>query len=93
MTKAQIDIQKGDEVSFVNYDSKTYILTGSVGFAFTNDSPAKFFKDDGSGDLVDANNDPITSIEVTRVHATTLIVDNEDVILKTDGKIYNAVIN
>ena len=85
-----VDIEKGDTLTLVEYNEKTYIHT-STHAPFTSDSPATFFADNGSGTLVDGDENPIEDFSVVRAHLSSLVIDNKDVIYKTDGKIFNAI--
>ena len=90
MSKSVLDIQKGDDVTFVEHGGKVYIHTATTS-PFTADSPATFFADNGTGALLDGEGNPIQDMTATRVHLTSVVLDNNDVILKTDGKIFNAI--
>ncbi len=92
MSKAILDIQKGDEITFVEYNSKKYIHT-STHSPFTTDNPATFFDDSGSGVLVDGDSNPIQDATVSQVHLSSLVVDFSDIIFKTDGKLFNAIVD
>lgn len=89
MAKFVMDIQKGDNYSTVEYDSKIYILSDQAPFNYG--TPLTLFKDDGTGTLVDSNNNPIEAVELISLHLKTYILDLSDIIFRTDGQIYHAV--
>lgn len=91
MSTAVLDIQKGDSIEVVEYSAKTYILCLELPSAITNDSPPKYLIE-GVGELVDENNNPLESVEGTRKHLTSVVVDNADTITRTDGKIFYAIV-
>ena len=91
MSTSVLDIQKGDTIEVVEYATKQYILGTELPEPLTNDAPSKYFIE-GVGELVDSDNNPLESVEGTRKHLTSLVVNNDDTIMRTDGKIFYAIV-
>lgn len=88
---ATLSIEKGDTITLVEYNGKSYIHT-STHSPFTADSPATFFDDSGSGVLVNKDLNPIEDFSIIRVHLSSITVNNNDTIFKTDGKLFHAIL-
>ena len=85
-----VDIQKGDGIEVVFYDSKNYLMTTEIN-PLSTDVPAKYMKD-GVGEIFDAESNPLVSMEGTRLHLSSFVCDVDDAIFRTDGKIFNAIV-
>ena len=89
MAKYGLGIAKGDNYSVLEYDSKTYIMDDSA--PFSEPGTITYFKDDGTGTLVDSEDNPIQAVELTALHIKTFTLDSSDVIFSTAGKLFHAV--
>lgn len=89
MAKFVMDIQKGDNYSVLEYDSKNYIMDDSAPFG--EPGTITYFKDDNTGVLVNSENNPIEAVELTALHLKTFTLDSNDVIFSTAGKIFHAI--
>lgn len=90
MATLVMDIQKGDAIEVVNYSSKRYLLATDID-PISTDDPAKYMVD-GVGEVFDGDNNPLQSIVGTQKHLTSFVLSVEDVIFRTDGKIFNAIV-
>lgn len=87
MSKAVLDIQKGDNYNLINLEGKDYVATDKVA-PFSAVEPVEYFTLDS-----ESNQTPISceSHEATSLTLKSFIVDLGDTIFCTDGTIYHGI--
>lgn len=89
MAKYGLGIDKGDNYSVLEYNSKAYIMDDLA--PCSEPGAVTYYKDDGTGVLVDSENNPIQAVELTALHLKTFTLDSSDFIFSTAGKLFHAV--
>jgi hypothetical protein len=89
MVKAVVDLGKGDTYEIFNLSGVNYVATDSVA-PLSNADPVEFFTLDA-----ESNSTPVEAEvkEATSLQLKSFVVDLDDVVFCTNGKLYHAIVD